>query len=170
MTLNMDPRSTSAMASHIHVLTAIVLHTSGPILEFGSGPYSTPLLHELALISQRELLTVDNCEEWLSHFAYLQNEWHTLKFVEDWTKFEESLQLCYWDVVFIDHAPTLRRKTDIELLRDRANYIVVHDSDAFGYQCDEVFRTFEYRFDNKRKPWTSVFSNKYELDFLERGI
>jgi len=154
-------------ATHVPILTHIVLHTTGAILEFSCGYYSTLLLHELA--GKRQLLTLENNKEWFDRFKCLQNKWHSFKFVNDWEQFTEPLKQ-NWDVVFIDHSPAIRRKEDIIRLRGKAEYIVVHDASRPLYQYDDAFSLFKYRFDYisfEVEPWTTVLSNKNNLDFLK---
>ena len=166
--MGMDKDTMLTKASHIPMLAAVALHTVGPILEYGCGFYSTPLLHEIALVKKRQLLSLDNCWMWLNQFLYLQNDNHTFRYVRDWDRFTKSIRQ-NWGVIFIDHGPTLRRKEDIRLLKNRAEYMVVHDANVKDYKYEEVFDLFEHRYDYIfAEPWTTVLSNKHTLDFLER--
>ena len=156
------------MASHVPVLAAVALHTKGPILEFGCGYYSTLLLHEIALINKRQLVTADQDKRWLNQFLYLQNEWHQFEYVENWAKYAKPLKQ-KWDVVFIDHRPTKRRNVDIRLLKDSVEYMVVHDSNVASYKYEPDFALYKYRYDyTHAEPFTTVLSNKHKLDFLKR--
>jgi hypothetical protein len=75
-----------------------------------------------------------------------------------------------WDVVLVDHKPANRRAIDIDRLRNKARYIVVHDSDEPLYGYEPVLSKFKYRYDSKRlSPGTSVVSNFNSLKFLEES-
>ena len=47
----------------------------------------------------------------------------------------------HWGLVLIDHQPGERRRIDVDLLRDRAELIVVHDTEFHGYKYN--FSIFE---------------------------
>lgn len=167
---NIDIIKMLGTTTHVPILVHLVLHTTGDILEFSCGYYSTLLLHELACANKRRLLTLESNKEWFDHFKCLQNEWHKFELVNDWEQFTKPLKQ-NWDVVFIDHAPALRRKEDIIRLKDKAEYIVVHDSNESLYQYNDAFNLFKYRFDYTLfnvEPSTTVLSNKNNLEFLEK--
>ena len=163
-----DDSKIRTTASHVPILLNIALRTTGPILEFGCGFYSTLLLHEVACACNRQLLTTENNRDWLSRFLYLQNKLHTFKFIENWRNFKEPLKQ-NWGLIFIDHHPPLRRKEDIIRLRDNAEYIIVHDSDRPLYQYEKAFHAFKYQYDyTLLDPHTTVLSNGNNLEFLEK--
>ncbi len=140
----------------------------GPILEMGCGYYSTYILHEMCRVTKRTLITLDEKKEYLEKFqSVLENDFHSFHHVEDWASFSliDELQ---WGIVLIDHAPGERRKEDIKRLKDKADFIVVHDTETASYRYEPILKTFKHRFDWKLvRPWTTVVSNKFNLDFLK---
>ena len=83
-----------------------------PVVEFGCGSYSTPILHSLC--ADKFLLSLDSRKEWLDRFKHYANDNHKLLWMSNWDKFYNvksspiSVVLygdyC-WGVVFIDHDP-----------------------------------------------------------------
>jgi hypothetical protein len=154
----MDP-----WATHIPVLVSAVSNTSGAVIELGCGDYSTPVLH--LLCKDRTLISAESDEKWLMQFMDLSSKTHNFFHVNDWANFKQIDQS--WDVAFVDHAPGERRKYDIERLRDKTRFVVVHDSEAACYGYESVFATFKHRIDYKRyNTWTSVLSNNSPILFL----
>ena len=54
-------------------LTAAALLTDGDLLELGMGLFSTPLLHEIAADSDRNLVSIDTDPNWLKKFITYLN-------------------------------------------------------------------------------------------------
>jgi hypothetical protein len=71
-------------------------------------------------------------------------------------------------VVFIDHAPGIRRFQDVINFKDTADYIVMHDTESEQYKVygyDKAWSYFKYRYDwVDGQPNASVVSNFYPLD------
>lgn len=161
--------------SHFIPLAFACSITSGPVLELGCGDYSTPLLHVLCSLHGRQVMTFDTDKNWLELFEPLQSEMHTLHYVpvyeDDWAKNPRpeqwdqiSIPECRWGVVFVDHRPGERRRIDISRFKDKAELIVVHDSQESSYGYEEVFRDFRYRLDYKRFPtWTTIVSQDIDV-------
>jgi len=128
-------------ATHQTPLICAVMNTTGPVLEMGSGHYSTPILHEVCKAQNRHLTTVDNNKEWIDQFSDLSSANHRILYTEDWDAVEGE-----YDVIFIDHAPEERRKVDIEKFKSKCKIMVVHD-----YLQDNVYKhhaimdTFKYK-------------------------
>lgn len=68
-----------AYGSHIKVLSAAALSTSGDVLEMGTGYFSTPMLHDI-ISSQggRLLVSAEPNLPWLSKFINLSSPSHQL--------------------------------------------------------------------------------------------
>jgi hypothetical protein len=116
------------------VLVAAVRASEGPIAEFGCGHGSTPLLHRLAVEQQRRLVTLDSNEGWARRFRErMESQTHEFRLVRDWDveldRPEWSEQR--WGVIFVDQNPFEARAETVRRLRDRADYLVVHDCDYF---------------------------------------
>ncbi|MGE0206433.1 MAG: hypothetical protein AB7R69_01140 [Candidatus Babeliales bacterium] len=142
--------------THMAPLMTVVANTKGPILELGSGDYSTPLLHAVCSVTKRFLLTTDTDKRWLSLFIDLARDWHHFSYIpvfeDDWAK-NPKPELWdavgtdrYWSVVFVDHRPGDRRRVDIERLRHNADIFVVHDTEEPAYGYEPVLATFKYRY------------------------
>lgn len=153
--------------SHIPVLTKLLEMTNGAVLEMGGGWCSTPVLHWLCEPKKRFLLTLDNNPTIIQTFISCQTPTHAIWMVDDWDKVPIERP---WDVVLIDHAPSERRKVDIERLKDWAKYIVVHDTywkQERHYHYKEIYHLFKYRFDYfETYPYTTVLSNLIDLKDL----
>ena len=128
-----------------------------PILELGCTDGSTPLLFEYASDNDRTLVSYDNNQETASNYnANYIADWSTINF-EDYS------------VVLVDHAPSEQRIIDIAKLADKADYIVIHDSEPTEpassiYQLDSIWNLFTYRKDySEHNTWTTIVSNKFEL-------
>jgi hypothetical protein len=154
------------VATHLRLLVAAALRTSGDILELGCGWYSTPVLHEIARATNRKLWTVDNQPYWLPPFEpFSQNPNHTLIRVgwwpELWRKFSDNQ---VFGLVFVDQGQPIEREYAIRhLLKDHhpAQVFVMHDTEeghAYGYE--RTLPMFKWKFtDKSQKVWTTVASN-----------
>jgi len=166
--------------SHAIVLLAVLyVSKSGPILELGMGPTSTPLLHNVALQQKRVLISADSDLQWINHFSYftVNNSLHKLKYIEvksqmgiEWSQsgihdFQD------WTVVFIDHRPGTRRQFDLMLYADRSRIVVLHDteqSSLYKYGSGLSVYPYQYRF-TKLKTFTDVLSLKNETVIKKIG-
>jgi hypothetical protein len=155
--------------SHLAVLIKLVNETTGPILEMGSGVCSTYFLHWACFPTNRKLVTCENKPEYYDFARRFGYNFHTVHCTEDL----DSLDLSGpWSIAFIDHEPPERRGVEVERLKDCADYIVVHDTDAkrmaaYGFNADLLNGLFKYKWRYKRgTPYTSVFSNRCDLSGL----
>lgn len=156
--------------THMHVLAAVILQARpGPVLEYGMGFYSTPLLHLLCQEMDRHLLSIDGDPTWADRFAGLESGRHDIKGVRDWAESEPMIDgFNEWAVVFIDHGPETRRVVDAKRLKDRAEFIVVHDwsnTDACAAWQEELLKMFKFSWVSKVGPCTAVLSNKRPFVF-----
>ena len=101
------------------VLTKCVLATDGPVLELGSGYFSTPLLHWLCMDKNRSLITYDDNEEWFKLAKRFQNRYHRIR-LTDWKLDIKG----HWSVAFIDQS-TRNRTPSAIYLKDKVDYIVI---------------------------------------------
>lgn len=150
-------------ASHLPVLIKTLERTTGPVLELGGGLFSTPYLHWMCHVQNRRLITYDHVERYYEFEKQLANEMHDVIFVEDWDKVEFN---DYYGVVFADHAPAERRVVEIERLKDKADFIVVHDTELrheYEYNYKSIYPLFRWNVKYREAmPHTSVLSNKYD--------
>ena len=157
----MDPYATG-----LPPLASVIINTTGPVLELGVGDYSTLLLHELCK-NRRKLISIELESEliWIRQYCDLISDFHVIESVESWSDCPYLQQ--FWDVVFVDCKTGEDRVKIIQILIDKVNIFIIHDSDQPTYNYENVLPIFKYRFDYKRiKPWTSVVSNSSNLKFL----
>jgi hypothetical protein len=141
--------------------------TTGDVLEIGTGVFSTPFLHYQCMLSNRKLVSYENCKEWMQFFIdyKYQNENHEVNFVEDYkdAKIEK-----YWDVVLVDQTPDTSRIETVKRLADLAKIIVIHDSnDKMDniYHYSEIYPLFKYKTVwDKDSNHATVLSNFINLD------
>lgn len=163
----MNPFST-----HIPTLLACLEHTNGPVLELGSGWFSTPLV--AAFATDRLVRTVETDPDWYGRISSLgicqplTRHRHQFLFVPD---YDDAPMLDQdWDVVILDHEPPARRGHDALRLRGHCRLMLGHDSQHPDYRYPEAFDQFRYRFtDSRLLPWTTVVSDE-PLDWLADAL
>lgn len=150
-----------AYSTHQVPLISAVLQTEGPVVEFGMGHYTTPILHELCF--GRKLLSIEGEPEWAKQFEYLATGSH-IHFVVANHKWETADEIVdtqeRYGVAFIDHGDMEYRVRDIRRMANRAEFIVVHDSNVPGYKYADAFA--EFKFCSEYEPnviHTTVLSN-----------
>jgi hypothetical protein len=154
--------------SHLPVLMRVVGMTTGPIIEFGYGLFSTPYLHWACFANRRSIVTVENNPEYFRSVGYYHNHggYHTVICTDDLDSVDVSGP---WSVAFIDHDPPERRAVEMRRVKDCADYVVVHDTDAgrmakYGFVADDLAVLYKYQWKcTESRPYTSVFSNKHDL-------
>ncbi len=157
-------------ATHIVPLVKCFEASQGDILELGTGFYSTTLLDWLSEMYNRELFSYDTDEKWakMNQEKY-EKPTHHINYVEDL----DALNLTdrHWGLVLIDHSPSTRRKVDILRLKDKADFIVIHDSQPkldWKFRFSKIYPEFKYVYHyDKINPHTTVVSNFKDLDFLK---
>jgi len=156
-------------STYMPMLIKTVQMTSGPVMELGTGLFSTPLLHWLCQADQRKVVSYENDPEFYKFSRKFQSKNHKIRLIKDWNEIDTKT---HWGVVLIDHSPKrpLRRGTDVIRLKDSADYIVIHDTGPeiqakYGYE--EAWPHFKYRHDWKGcSQWTTVVSNFKDLSNL----
>lgn len=141
--------------------------TEGPVMELGSGFFSTPLLHWLCL--GRKLVTYESDPEFYNFAKKFRSRNHGVLLVKT---FDEIDFDTHWSVALVDHSPKrpLRRGDDIIKLKNSVDYIILHDSEPqeekhYGY--DRVWEHFKYRYDwDKCLHHVTVLSNFKDLSNL----
>jgi len=108
-------------ATHLPALLYCVLKTTGPVLEIGSGPGSTPILRHLCGVTERDFASIESDSAWAESTGALHSA--------DYAMLPE-LANGHYSVVFIDNAPEGRRWQDALLFKDSAQYIVIHDLES----------------------------------------
>lgn len=155
-------------ASHIPVLIKVMSLTSGPVLELGVGPNSTPLLHWLCFVAGRKLVSYESDKSWYDMHRHFKGPFHEVHYVEDWNKIDIDNHA--WSLAFVDQKPAGRRREDVKRLANNSQFVVVHDTqpeDDKFYGMKKPFSLYKFRYDyNKIKPWTSVLSNFVDVKNL----
>lgn len=153
------------VATHQRLLVGAALRTKGPILELGCGFYSTPLLHEIAEVQDRLLITIDNNIDWLAQFLSLESKCHKLKLVGWWGELYEHSEALDFSLCFVDQGQPCEREYAIRKLMDKVRVFVMHDTEeqhAYGY--GRTLPMFRYQFtDRCQKAWTTIVSNSVDV-------
>ena len=121
-------------STHQPVLYEAFLRTEGLIVDFGCGEGSTRLLHELCKPTKRHLITFDNNKEYLSKYEDCATSWHEIIFVDSWVKLLLTHEDKPWlncDVALIDQAPYEARTLTVQVIKDTAKFVLIHDCDYF---------------------------------------
>lgn len=135
---------------------------SGPILELGMGDSSTPALHALAEATGRLVCSYDHEPSWVDRFAGFRSPDHQIVQVASWD--DCPIEKARWSVALVDHGPRERRVADIARLAERAEVLVLHDSEEPTYKYDQIFGDFAHRQDFKDlAPWTTLLSNYVDV-------
>lgn len=149
--------------SHLPLLMKAVQNTSGPILELGSGIYSTTYLHWVCFPTKRRVVTYENNANWYDFANLAIADFHEVKCVPDWNSLDLSEP---WSVAFVDCEPAEKRAELIKQLT-HAEYVVAHDTERRSerkYHFDTIAPLFKYsyRYD-VTWPNSTVWSNVHDL-------
>jgi hypothetical protein len=118
-----------AYATHQLVLLDVLGRIDKPILELGSGYYSTRQIHNAMEGRGIKVLTIDDNINWLSKYRDLENDWHGLTIMSD----KDFEKFCWMDdteygLVFIDGTTWDSRTTATMRYKETADYVIIHDS------------------------------------------
>lgn len=134
--------------------------SDGPILELGSGLFSTPLIHWMCHESKRKIVTYESVNKYMEFACQFKSNNHKVRQVKTYDDIDLG---DHWGVVLIDHTVE-RRSIDALRLKDKADYIVMHDSECDLYEYESIFRHFKHVHHWKScVPFTSVVSNFKDL-------
>jgi hypothetical protein len=151
--------------THMPILASAVLQARpGPVLEYGVGFYSSPLLHLLCEEMGRGLLSMDHDPAWLERFGAFRSDTHRMLAYPNWAASEAVVDAETWAVAFIDHGPNDRRVVDARRIADKTEFVIVHDWEAaLGDPLPEYQQAiadhFEHMFVSRCGPRTAVLSN-----------
>lgn len=154
-------------ASHLPILAKVVEKSTGPILELGVG-HSTLLLHTMCKQTNRLVVSYENDPAWYEQYKKFETDWHQVRLIGSMD--DVSADYMDWGVVFIDHRPATDRRTQARRFRNKAQYILLHDSEPeqnkfFGYK--KIYPEFKYVYQyTKTKPHTAVLSDFWDLSDL----
>lgn len=146
--------------SHMPVLIKLVQMTTGPILELGSGFFSTSFLHWACFPTKRRLVSYENVPDYFPYLEASKDDFHEVHCLPDWSGVDWSAP---WTIAFVDNDPEPERRLLIPKLA-HAEYVVVHDVERRRNGFDLVFAQFKYHFRWRGAlPHTSVLSNTHDL-------
>ena len=158
----------SILATHIPLLVRVFDISEGDVLEIGTGWFSTLMLHWLSEITKRKVYSYESNGFWYERALRLQSSHHKIIKVGSWDELPADK---HWGVVFIDHSPEARRHIEVERFANKADYIVMHDTEPEHdkkYQYSKIWHLFRYRHDwKKSSSWASVVSNFKKLTNIE---
>ncbi|KKL89449.1 hypothetical protein LCGC14_1914590 [marine sediment metagenome] len=157
-----------SFGSHVPMLLKCFEQSDGPVLEMGTGIFSTPILDMLCKQRQkRHILSLENDPKWFAetHKEY-QSPYHDVVLVQDWDN--APIEDKFWGLALVDHRPKNRRRVDILRLKYRAYFVIIHDSQPDSeqrhYRYHRIYDHFRYRYDfTECLPHTTVLSNYNDL-------
>lgn len=151
--------------THLPCLIQAFSKTTGDVLELGTGVFSTPYLHYACTLAKRNLVSYENYKEWFDFVKTYENDYHQVKFVE---KYSDAQIDRPWDIVLIDQTPDSSRSEEAVRLKDKAKYIIIHDSNPSNYKVtgyDKIYPLFRYKTDwHGDKNRATVLSNLVDLE------
>lgn len=166
MTKNEFIGKVSNWDNHRDMLFQALEATTGTIIELGMGNGSTQQLHDYCKDKNRQLFSYEYDFEWFKKFKNLKSDIHDLIWIENWDAVNEHHFQC--DVLFVDHSPGERRKTDIALFANKAKIIIAHDTEPsadHGYQMSTCWPLFKYKIDYvSNGAWTTAVSNYIDVN------
>lgn len=157
----MKPEFIDGWSSHQYPLVTAAMNTTGPIVEFGCGNYSTPLLSAIARAQGRTFEVFTSNADWADSFRDLAK----INIIEpaDWIKqqyhYRAGLLFVDSEQAVKDRSPTVIRHKEL------ADVIVMHDAQVMRKRQNSwqpFADNFEYDFEWTRlkpKATTAVFSN-----------
>jgi hypothetical protein len=152
------------MWTHLPVLAWCIARTTGLIVEFGAGDFSTPFLHFFAEHG-RDVVTYEETSHWLNKFRYLFSGRHQGLVLPQ----ASAGQAAAADVVLIDGSAESRGPILALLAECPVRYIVVHDTQPATIGTHpglrQALERYTYRYDwTTLQPQTTIVSNIGEID------
>lgn len=130
-------------------LTVACLLTNGDFLELGLGMFSTPLLHRLAIHSNRYAVSIDSEFDWANKFKFYNltksHKIHVMN-IEQMNEFGLSKQ---WGVVLVDHSSGGNRHLNMIKFCNTSTIVIGHDAEKwyehyYKYEEKNVKDFFKY--------------------------
>jgi len=157
--------------THLPMLSYCVAHSTGPVIECGTGGGSTPFLH--AMCKGRKLISGEYDPAWLEKFREfgsqpdMPGDPHELHHVIDWIEWGQEIRSRVGPVgtILVDQSPGETRTPFVKALKGWAKFWILHDSErdhnsGANYKYEDVIDLFkyvsEYRF---LRPYTLVLSD-----------
>lgn len=148
--------------SHRPALWTTLQNTSGTVAECGCGHGSTEILSAYCKATKRKFYSLENNKEWGDEIAEMYGV-NNMIICDNYS--EALLMIEDIDLLFIDHAPELDRKVVARNYANIANVIVIHDTEATGYDLQSTLSEFKYRLDftPENMASTTIVSNKIDV-------
>jgi hypothetical protein len=173
--------------SHYPILAGavaqLIRRAGSAVLEFGSGDWSTPMLHYMCKYAKLDLYTADTDTRWLSRYKEYARGGHRVELALSWHEYyqrrvEGMLDGTRQVLAFVDCAPGEDRRWIIEQLAasDSVLAVVAHDSErdfnsGANYGYEHVVGKFKHVSEFRRfRPYTLIMSNvqKFDIDECDR--
>lgn len=157
-------KDVSTWNNHLPLLWMALEMTKGcklPVIEWGAGSGSTPYLRQYCQDDGREFFSYDSNKEWAEKCGSI--------YIENWNNADIYKPS---SVILVDESPGLHRHETMAIMKDRAEIIVVHDSEINGcgqYFFEKVWPLFKFRVNINKTgggAGASMVSNKIDLNFL----
>jgi len=166
--------------THIIPLALAVEVTTGPVVEFGAGLFSTPFLNYYCVKAEspRKVWSYEENSAWLNRLDHLlieKDDNHRLIHVPDimdWVKVVEDVKAIKPSVLLIDNELPQRiqatryriRKALAYELLDHCEIMIMHDTESLPYTDDPEWQEFTMKAKlhhtcKRMSPWTDVLSN-----------
>ena len=160
MTLNTN--SANLSGTHLPYVAKLLQRVQGPILEMGSGYFSTPLLYWHTVMNKTQFRSYESNKKWAETMG------SPVQYIQDWS--QANISEMRWSLAFIDHGQALMRKDHAIAVKDLSDYVVLHDTEQQfenTYRYSEVWPHFKYRRNfTDILPNTTVLSNVFDLEDL----
>jgi hypothetical protein len=113
-----------------------------PILELGTGDYSTPFLNKIDI----QKISVESDREWFEKVKKYRGENHIVKHYEKITPVLTRLALkTFYSICLIDNAPGESRGDIALLIADKARYVIMHDAETSTYGYAKALSHYKYK-------------------------
>ena len=128
MKLHDTNKNEVAWSSWLPALGYALAKSTGSVLELGVGHFSTPFLHEYCMAANRGLMSVESDQTWGDAFRIRYKRSLHSFYVGNYDAILKEFATQDWGVVFIDNSPGGKaRSIPFDLLKGKAQYLVVHD-------------------------------------------
>jgi hypothetical protein len=159
----MNTELTNLSGTHLPILAKLLTNINGPILELGCGYFSTPILYWSAKANNQLFRSYESNKEWAEFIGY------PVQYVSTWN--DANLSETKWAIAFIDHGQADLRAEHALMVKDNADFIVLHDTEPENnhwYNFNEIYDQFKYKFNYTQiTPHTTILSNTTDLGFLK---
>lgn len=154
--------------SHLPALMACVAVCDGPVLEIGSGHFSTPCLHAVCSALGLPLMTIEADDSWRTLFTDYENSMHRV--LKQTNELVMELSKQKWGVVLIDDQPD-NRLGWLTPFFNSSKYVLFHDCNFPQYAVPIAdwlaANPCNSRFYTKYGPWTLIVSKEHPIPVLQ---